>query len=229
MLSGEGNENGELAKKQLCTCSTFLYRCFARPERETSRNFLVTRFMEEMSYLLLFTFFHTLIFTWWPLGFLIFSPPLNLFFQKIAPYLLLQLSVAFFLVELRWPVADFIFSLYSKFVDMTIINLSLIQRIQKQFPLSVFVLIGSLVVSASQDADGYAISRQNNLVLYLGCHTCWLSYFTLVYLWYGPTVGQAYGHVITKISRMGRLPNFLTHGAPLSALRARGAPLKLKK
>ena len=24
---------------------------------------------------------------------------------------------------------------------------------------------------------------------------------------------EAYGHVITKISRIGRLPNFLTHGA----------------
>ena len=36
-----------------------------------------------------------------------------LFFQQIAPYLPLQLSVALFLVELRWPVAHFIFSLYS--------------------------------------------------------------------------------------------------------------------
>ena len=36
----------------------------------------------------------------------------------------------------------------------------------------------------------------------------------------GRSVGRAYGHVITKISRMGRLPNFLTHGAPL---RARGS------
>ena len=35
---------------------------------------------------------------------------------------------------------------------------------QKQFPLSVLVFIDSLVVSASQDAVGYAISRQNNLV-----------------------------------------------------------------
>ena len=39
------------------------------------------------------------------------------------------------------------------------------------------------------------------------------------------TVGRAYGHVITKISRMGRLPNFLTHGAPLCVLHARRAPL----
>ena len=33
-----------------------------------------------------------------------------------------------------------------------------------------------------------------------------------------------YGHVITKFSRMGSLPHFLTHGAPLRASRAR-APL----
>ena len=54
------------------------------------------------------------------------------------------------------------------------INLSLIlltTRIQKQFPLSVFVFIDSFVVSALQDAGGYAISRQNNLELHLGCHT----------------------------------------------------------
>ena len=45
-------------------------------------------------------------------------------------------------------------------------------RIQKQFPLSVFVFIDSLVVSALQDAGGYAISRQNKHELHLGCHTC---------------------------------------------------------
>ena len=30
----------------------------------------------------------------------------------------------------------------------------------------------SLVVSALQDAGGYAISLQNNLELHLGCRTC---------------------------------------------------------
>ena len=35
------------------------------------------------------------------------------------------------------------------------------------------------------------------------------------------TDGRTDGHVITKISRMDRLPNFLRYGAPL----ARGAPL----
>ena len=42
----------------------------------------------------------------------------------------------------------------------------------KQFLLSVFVLIDSLVVSALQESGGYAISRPNNLELHLGCHTC---------------------------------------------------------
>ena len=127
----------------------------------------------------------------------------------------------------HWPVAHFIFSLYCKFEDMTI-NLSLIlqtTRIQKQFSLSVFVFIDYLVDSASQDAGGYAISRQNNLEVksrHLSRCICWLSYFTLVYLWCGRTVVRAYGHVITQISQMGRSPNFLTHGAPL---RSRGAPL----
>ena len=51
------------------------------------------------------------------------------------------------------------------------INLSLIlqtTRIQKQFPLSVFVLIESLVVSALQDSGGYAIFRPKKPVLVFG-------------------------------------------------------------
>ena len=69
MPSGKGKENGE-KKKQLVLSKkatlnvqhsffgTFLCRCFARLQSETSKNFLVTRFMEEMSYVFLFTFFH---------------------------------------------------------------------------------------------------------------------------------------------------------------------------
>ena len=107
------------------------------------------------------------------------------------------------------------------------VNLSLIlkkTRIQKQFPLSGFVFIDSLAASALQEAGGYAISHQNNLELHLGCHTCWLSYFTLVCLWCGRTDGRAYGHVITKFSLIGRLPHFHTYSALLGALRARELP-----
>ena len=61
---------------------TFLCRCFVRLQRTTSRNFLVTRFMEEISHEFSFTFFSLpLIFTlhWWPLTFPILSPPLQNF------------------------------------------------------------------------------------------------------------------------------------------------------
>ena len=76
------------------------------------------------------------------------------------------------------------------------INLSLVlytTRIQKQFPLSFFAFIDSLAASVLQEAGGYAISRQNNLELHLGCHTCWESSFTLVGLWCGRTVSWAVG------------------------------------
>ena len=47
-----------IRKKQFCTIfCTFLCRCFAGLQRETSRNFLSPLFMEEMSYVFLFTFF----------------------------------------------------------------------------------------------------------------------------------------------------------------------------
>ena len=176
-----------------------------------------------MSYEFLFTcFFITAAHSpRWPQAFSIFSPPLQNFHVVLSAknvslvfYLSCLLSVALFS---RWSsLACRLLSLFprlslsliSKFVDITT-NISLIletTRIQKQFPLSVFVFIDSLVVSASQDAGGYAISRQINLELHLGCHTCWLSYFTLVWLWCGRTAGgRADGQVITKIYQMGRL------------------------
>ena len=67
MLSGEGNagerwkttigpisEKSNFARAAHFFC-TFLCRCFARLQRETSRNFLVTRFTEEMY---VFSFHH---------------------------------------------------------------------------------------------------------------------------------------------------------------------------
>ena len=70
MLSGKGNavERGKTAigliskkatlhAQHTCFC-TFICFCFARLQLETSGNFLVTRFMEEMSYVFSFTFFH---------------------------------------------------------------------------------------------------------------------------------------------------------------------------
>ena len=112
MLSGEGNA-GEWWKTTIDLISkksnfaraahffcTFLCRCFARLQRETSRNFLVTRFMEEMSYVFSFTFFSLpLIFTlhWWPLAFPILSPLLQNFnvvlpTKKMPPLFLISRS-----------------------------------------------------------------------------------------------------------------------------------------
>ena len=72
------------------------------------------------------------------------------------------------------------------------------------------------IVSALQDAGGYAISRQNDLELYLGYDTCWLSHFTLVCLWCGRCT-------VTWLQNfLGWVDYFIfTHGAS----RAR-APLK---
>ena len=195
---------------------TFLCRCFGRLQRETSRNFLVTRFMEELSYVFLFTFFSLpLIFTLVAASISHFHRGYNVHIirptknDSFVFYLSLQLSVALFLSLSAGLPPIFSFSLFlyiPNFVDMKF-NQSLIlqtKRIQKQFPLSVFVFIDSLVVSASQDAGGYAISRQNNLQLHLGCHTCYLSNFAFVCLWCGRMGGRGDGHVITKISRMGR-------------------------
>ena len=125
MLSSEGNENGEKKNNRsnqqksnfgrtahfFCT---LLCRCFARLQRETSRNFLVTRFMQEMSCVFLFISFHCRSFSpQWALAFLILSPPpqnchVVLPTKKCLLCLLsLALSVALFLAG--WPVAYFLF------------------------------------------------------------------------------------------------------------------------
>ena len=130
-------------------------------------------------FIYLFFFSLPLIFTLhrWPLACLILSPPLQIFHvvlpAKMTPLFSISRSISpspFFSLTFAGLPPNFSFSLssqalYSKFVDMT-------TQIQKQFPLSVFVVIDSLVVSALQDAGGYAISLQNNLELHLGCHTC---------------------------------------------------------
>ena len=159
MLSDGGNENSEkkttttiglISKKATFARAahffcTFLCRCFARIQRETSRNFLVTLFLEEMSYVFSFTFFSLpLIFTlhWWPLAFLMLSPPAaatkfsccsskkNVSFFLALWSLALDLCRPFY----RWAslacrrLSLFLclsLALYFKFVDMTI-NLTLI-------------------------------------------------------------------------------------------------------
>ena len=143
MLSGEGNatvknnnrsnqEKSNFARAAHIFC-TFLCRCFPRLQRETSRNFLVTRFMQGMSYVLSFIFFFTAAhfhLSWWPLAFLIFSPPLQNFHgvlptKKCLLRFLLSLQISilshFFLDDLRWSAAYFLF--FSVFLFLYIPNL----------------------------------------------------------------------------------------------------------
>ena len=125
MLGAEGNENGHKTTTALISnfaraahfFCTFFCRCFARLQRKTLRNFLVTRFMEEMSQVFLFPFFFTAArfhlgcrqhFSFSHRCYKIFM----LFFQQLFFFSLslsLQLSVAPILVEHRWPVANFLF------------------------------------------------------------------------------------------------------------------------
>ena len=112
MLSGEGNENGEknnynrsnYQKSNFHVQHTFFVhyfcRCFARIQRETSRNILVTRFVEEML-CSCSLFFHCRSFPpRWSLAFLIFSLTLQnfMFFlqQKMSPLFFLSRSSFFF-------------------------------------------------------------------------------------------------------------------------------------
>ena len=129
--SNQQKRNFALAAHSFCI---FLCRCFARIQRVTCRHFLVTLFMEEMSYVL-FTFFLMPFIYVLVAHFLITASKLSCCFsnKKMSPLFFIPrcCTVALFLVELRWPVAYFLFFsvftflyIHSKFVDMTI-NLSL--------------------------------------------------------------------------------------------------------
>ena len=177
MLSGEdnagerrkNNNRSNQQKSNFARAAHFFVHFFAVVLHDHNVKRPETFFMEEMSCVFSFTFFfHCRSFSpciaGWPLAFLILSPPLQNFHVVLQTknvsfvfYLSLQISVALFLVGVRWPASFPLFlclslALYSKCVDMTI-NLSLIlqeTRIQKQFTLFGFVFIDSSVTSALQ-------------------------------------------------------------------------------
>ena len=123
---------------------------------------------------------------WWPLACLILSPPLQSFHVVIPTkkcllslffYLSLQISLQISSLSFAGLPPTFSFSLSfscSIFQFCGHDNLSKLNNLDNTDTetISAFVFIDSLVVSASQDAGGCAISRQNNLELHLGCHTC---------------------------------------------------------
>ena len=107
-------------------------RCFALLQRETYRNFLVTRFMKEMLYVFSFTFFAAVHFylasVAASISHFLTAATLKifmLFFQgKKNSALVLSPALdlcRFSLVELRWPVAYFLF--FSVFLLLYIQNL----------------------------------------------------------------------------------------------------------
>ena len=182
-------QKSNFAQKNTLFC-TLLCSCFARLQRETSRNLLIILFVWEMSYVFLFIFFSLpLIFTlvsasisYFPTAATKFSCCFSnnrmspLFFAGLSPTFCFSLSLS---------------SLHSKFVDMTI-KLSLIPQttlIQKKFDS----FIDSLVVSASQDAGGFAISAKRTS----SCHTCMLIGLFYIGMPVVGTDGQAGGCTVT--------------------------------
>ena len=76
-----------------------------------------------------------------------------------------------------------------------------------------------LLFFLSKSPGSHVISFQIKPFVHLACHTYGLNSFTLVYLWCGRTVAcllarSVFGQMITKFSQMGRLPRFLSYGAP---------------
>ena len=187
MLSGESKatrtvkkKNNNRSNEQKSTCSTlFLYISLPLLCTTTTWNFQKLpgySFYGGNVVRVLHFFSHCRSFSpWWPLAFLIFFTAATKFHvvppTKNVSFVFLSLALALFLDKLRWPFAllslflCLSLSLFSKFVSMTI-NLN--TRIQKNFPLSVFVFIDSLAVSASQDAGSHTFSRQNNLTFGIG-------------------------------------------------------------
>ena len=109
-------------------CSTLFYislPLFSQLQRETSRNCLVIHFMEQISYMFLFTFFSlSLIFNMVAASishFLTAATKFHVFLNKRCLLCFFSLALALFLIEIHQPVSLLSLSLYSKFVGMTIL------------------------------------------------------------------------------------------------------------
>ena len=198
MLSGEGNAGerwkttiGLVSKKSnFARAAHFFVHFFAVVLHEYNMKLLSYTFYGGNVVRVFVHFFFPLplIFTlhWWQLAFPILSPPLQNFHvvlpkKKMSPLFFISRSrplSPFFSLSFTGPSPTFSFSV---FLLLYIPNLWTWQLIWTKYFRQHgyrnnfrFPLIDSLVVSALQDASGYAISRQNNLELHLGCHTCWV-------------------------------------------------------
>ena len=101
----------------------------------------------------------------WPLAFLIFSPPLwiSMFFflRNSSPLFSVTRSSSFSVIH---------------------VSVNIKNNAEKDTKTRCCFFLSKI-------PGGHVISFQIKLELHLGCHTCWLSYFTLVCLWCGRTVG----------------------------------------
>ena len=183
----------------LCRCFAWLQRCFERLQRQWLPSYTVFLWREELSYVLTQYFVSRL--------------HVRFYFSLVLIY---TLQAAPF-----WPPAILIFSpslwifmfffLRNSSSSFSVIHLSvnIKYNVEKDTTLLLFF---------SQSPGGYVISFQIKP---------WVAHLSIELFYIGMpvvrTVGRA-GHVTIeniKISRLDRLPNFLTHGAPLCALRAR--------
>ena len=155
---------------------------------ETSR---VTRFMEEVSLLTFFTLVTASI-SHFPTAATNF--PCCSSDKKMALLFLISRSSSLSRFFFRW--ASLTCRLLSLFLYIpnlwTWINTDDIETISAFcFPFSSLLF-------------GFAISRQNNFEMYLGCHTFWLSYFTLVCLWCGRRGGRVGWRTLTSLPKNAR-------------------------
>ena len=142
----------------------------------------------------------------WPLAFLIFSPPL-----WISTFFFLRNSSPLFLV-----------TRYNSF-SVIHVSVNIKNNDEKDTTLLLFFL--------SKIPGGHEISFQIKPWVAFG-----LPYLLIELFYIGMPVVRTdgwrrsvYGHVITKFSRMGRLPHFLSYGAPPTrgGRAAPGASLKM--
>ena len=182
-----------------CTTTTL----FCRTKKS---NFLVTHYFYGgivvcaypiLSPVFVFTFiFHCHSFSpCWPLAFLIVSQPLWIFMFFFLQNLTLLFSIT-----------------HSNSFSVIHVSVNIKNNIEKDTTL-LFFLCKSL--------GGHAISFQRKPWVAFG-----LPYLLIELFYIGMPVVQTdgqsvYDHVITKFFRMGSLPHFFTHGAPLGALRTR--------
>ena len=136
----------------------------------------------------------------WLLAFLIVSPPLWIFM-----FFFLQNSSLLFSIT------------RSSSFSVIQVSVNIKNNVEKDTTLLLFFL--------SKSPGGHAISFQIKPWVAFG-----LPYLLIELFYIGMPVVRTNGgvggrsvyvHVITKFSRMGSLPHFFTHGAPLRALRAR--------